>query len=739
MKNNFKITYFENEILIGETILKENDSLTIGRHAENDISFSDNLISSKHCVLEFVEGKLFITDLNSKNGTFLNYNKIEQGKRLQIDSNCIITFANNSSKIVISTFSLTIGRSNECDIILNDNAISRKHATIRHIGENQFELIDHNSTNGTFVKGQKISKIILEINDTFIIGRYVFKPDGSFKSLSDQTIVQLQNASKAYKNGSTAIHPLSFSIQPQTLTAIMGPSGCGKSTLLKMILGLSTHTGGNVSLFGFNLIEYFDMFKQYIGYVPQDDVVHEELTVYQSLYFSAKIRLHDKDEHYRLSKINSLLTELNINFIKDNPIGKISGGQRKRLAIAIELLTDPILLLLDEPTSPLDPQSIEEFMTILKNLVEKGTTVLMVTHKPEDLTYMDEVIFLAEGGYFAYKGSTSEYLSYFKTSSTINVYSQLSGQSAEKWKMTTSEIPYEYNIIQQDLEYKRVNWFNQLYWLSVRNLKIKINDHLNSSIILLQAPIIALLIGFIFSDLTLSVLFMMIVSAIWFGVNNASREIVKEQNIYYRENLFNVLPITYLSSKVIVLIIVAILQTLLFVIVLKMMYSSTLSPLVNTFDAFSWLVFINIASALLGLLLSAAMKTTDKVLSLVPLVLIPQIMLSGVITPINNKAVEILSYLTFSRWGVEGLSHIQNNITTTQITSQTDSTSLQQSASEIEFVTQSLPIIQNQYHKIYSDIFGSSYGSFTIDFLMITSLSLLLFLSTYLLIKQKSA
>lgn len=197
----------------------------------------------------------------------------------------------------------------------------------------------------------------------------------------------------------------------------MGPSGCGKSTLLKALNGDSPASSGEVFIFGLELVKNYELLKQKIGYVPQDDIVHSELTVNETLYYAAKLRLSDGAlETLIQERITEILVSLNLNdtAIRSTKIKNLSGGQRKRISIAVELLNRPSILFLDEPTSSLDPETIEEFLKCLRYLCQQGTTVIMVTHKPEDLHFVDEIIFLGAKGHHAFAGSKNEFLSYFQ-------------------------------------------------------------------------------------------------------------------------------------------------------------------------------------------------------------------------------------------------------------------------------------------------------------------------------------
>ena len=264
-------------------------------------------------------------------------------------------------------------------------------------------------------------------NDNIFISKYLLKIDGKAKDLSDELAISAIGIEKIYPNqkkGKKALHKMDISVPSRSLLAIMGPSGCGKSTLLKSLNGESPPTKGRVLIFNQDLITNYEYLKTQIGYVPQDDIVHKQLTVEQSLFFAAKLRIANISKADIKVKIDQILSELNISHIKKNLISDISGGQRKRVSIAIELLTDPMLLFLDEPTSPLDPQTIEDFLNILKKLSENGTTVIMVTHKPEDLDYMDEVIFMADnnGGKIVYYGDSTQYKDYFNVNNAVSVF-----------------------------------------------------------------------------------------------------------------------------------------------------------------------------------------------------------------------------------------------------------------------------------------------------------------------------
>jgi ABC-type multidrug transport system ATPase subunit/ABC-type multidrug transport system permease subunit len=476
---------------------------------------------------------------------------------------------------------------------------------------------------------------------------------------------------KVTEKGKTILQESTFDIPKEELIAVLGPSGCGKSTILKALNGDSPATSGRVWLSGLEFNEEnFNTIKSQIGYVPQDDNIHLELSVEKTLYYSANLRLINSSPKEKKQKIEEVMKILKIDAIRKSKIEKISGGQRKRVAIARELLTDPPILFLDEPTSPLDPQTIKEFLKILKELTYKGTTVIMVTHKPEDLFYMDKAIFMAEGGHITYFGPANNYLQYFSVSNVIEVYSLLDGPNTDYWINKYNNL--NPSVLKEDLDVSKVkskepNYILQYFWLSFRYLNIKINDSKNLLIMIGQAPAIALLLCLIFDKVSQVVPFFMAVSAIWFGANNAAREIVSEQKIYKRERMFNLGIFPYLFSKVTVLGLVALVQSILFTSILFYRYNQsnfgyTGIELSDPVMVVIWMTYLSLAATIMGLLISSFVNNTEKVMSIIPVILIPQIMLAGVVVKIKFVFVELLSYLTLSRWGTSGFAKIQENI-----------------------------------------------------------------------------
>lgn len=706
--------YLESEL--GRTELLEGIHISIGKAGhDNQIEISDNTVSRKHCQVKLENGNVFVKDLGSTNGTIIQSKKISPNEWVDLKANDsfdvrgtvfhlrILDSPLSSKEPIIDvaqkektaieedrahplTFKdlirkkgrVTVGRFDGNDIILNDPTVTRvNHATF--IFENgEYFVEDLNSTNGTYLNGTRISKKTkLNTTDRVLISFFSFSLAYGFENLKEtKSAVSAIQIKKVYGNGFVGLQPLSIDIPRGKFVALMGPSGCGKSTLLKCLNGDNPATSGNVFIHGIPLYSQFNFLKKKIGYVPQDDIVHRELTVHQTLFYAAKLRLPDNtsDEHINL-KIDKILNDLNLDQvekIKNSKVGELSGGQRKRVSIAVELLNDPTVLFLDEPTSPLDPETIESFLVSLKRLSEQGTTIVMVTHKPEDLNYVDNVIFMMVNGYIAYEGPAASLLDRFDTDKIVKVYSTVSDKKnlptlIDKYYIDPKSQGFVNNEPQELKNDPQKSLLSQLYWLVARYFQVKLSDRYNLTLLLAQPFIIAGLIATIFNEFRVGVLFLMAISAIWFGVSNSAKEIVGELAIYRRERMFNLNINTYILSKWAVLSTIALFQTMIFVSIIYLRF--LLSPLEGLEDIYLksfggsilFLFYISISSTLIGLALSAYFDNTEKVMTVVPIALMPQIMLAGVITKIDNLLKEVISFTMLGRWGTEGLSRIQDN------------------------------------------------------------------------------
>ena len=761
--------------------------IKIGRNTANDIVISSNVISGNHAFIELINSRLFLTDNGSTNGTFVNNQQVSPGQPIDIIDKTVFLAGLTAIQVLVKSASSTgqpprttntsedltnlgerileqlqskatiiIGRSESVDVFINNTQISRNHSKITRI-DNKYFIEDLGSINGTFVNGQRISgKIQIGSDDSIIIGRIRFTLGGLTIDISKEVAIKTIGLVKKFSNGKVGLHETNIEIQSNSLLAVMGPSGCGKSTLLKALNGESPGTSGTVYIGGQELNQNFDYLKMQIGYVPQDDIVHRELTVDESLWYAGKLRLPNYTDEQLKAKINQVLDELNIAHVRSNLVSAISGGQRKRVSIAVEILTDPLILFLDEPTSPLDPQTIEDFLLILKKLCEKGTTVIMVTHKPEDLVYMDQVIFMAEGGHICYYGKTNEYLGFFNVSDTVKVYSLLVNENKDRWVakfQSKGSNPSTNSKSAAISKNSKVNYLSQYFWLTRRYLNIKFNDRTNSLIMVAQAPFIAAIICVLFTSISGGMPFLMAISSLWLGANNAAREIVSENAIFKRERMFNQGILTYIFSKITVLMLFSTVQSFLFVVILYFNFSGSSPELNNPLDATLWMMFISLVATLMGLLLSATVSTAEKVMSLVPIALIPQIMLAGVIAKISNSFIEFFSYISISRWATEGFNCIQKEVAIPKmiITNKDDvfvappnkgaepiiGQAKNSSGELIDSTANAVTEVQRNYHSDYNDRFGDLAGTLELDTYMLGILGIVFFILIYISIRKK--
>lgn len=703
-----ELTFERSEQQVSYT-LAEQQLAVVGRAAGQAIAFSLpadwSTVSRRHCQLRAVDGGLEIVDLSSANGTFVDGQAIHPNTPHKTSLPCRFTLGSGLDAIHCTAQvssadkakdrkpieaghtllqklgnrkEITIGRSDNCDIVLADSKVSRSHARFFKQGD-KFFIEDLGSLNGTFVNNERLSgKRELKATDTVYIGLNALKLKDVIKNLATEAVITAEGIAKVFSNGNRGLHATNLSVEKAEMVAIMGPSGSGKSTLLKMLNGEISLSHGSLKIYGLDFYAHRAYLAAQMGYVPQDDIIHRELTVEQTLRFAARIRLTAALTHDEVQKkITAVLQMVSLDEPKlmKTRVGELSGGQRKRVSIAVELLNEPKLLFLDEPTSPLDPETIDEFLKCLKALTQHGTTVLMVTHKPEDLAYMDRVVFIGTGGYHAYTGQPELMPGYFGADSIISVYSLLS--DPKKGKQWHDRIGREVSgpvlkpsATQQKLQKNHVA---QLYWQTARYFQVKVGNPVNIAIILLQPLIIALLVAVAFDAFRLNMpaadgtvvevadtglIFLISLAAVWFGVSLSAKEIVSERAIYSRERKVQLSPLVYLLSKQVVLGSLLMVQLLIFTFTLMVKYGSSMyEPL----ETLGFLFVLGSAAILFGLALSAFADSAESVMSILPIALMPQIILSGIVSPVKSPLMEVLSYLTFGRWGTEGLARIQDH------------------------------------------------------------------------------
>lgn len=719
-----------------EFVVENGQELNIGRHPDCGLRLDDDRISRRHAVVRPDGDGWVVEDLGSSNGTFYNGSRVS---RLKITSPAQLRFGNAETGVLVefaplqaqvpvvvapvaappapsqpatiaaqspasssnlgqftsihrtTDAGLRIGRSADNDITVNDLLVSRRHAVLTRLPNGSFELTDLGSHNGTFVNGQKITRAPLNEGDVVTIGHHLFRlTSGTLEEYVDTGGLTFEavGISVPVAGGRLLMDDLSFSLEECSLMAVVGPSGAGKSTLLNALTGFKPAPIGTVLYAGRSLYESYEDLRQRIGYVPQDDILHPQLTVQRALEFSAEIRFPpDVSEAERKQRVQEVMAELGLSERAKLPIHKLSGGQRKRVSIALELLTKPSLLFLDEPTSGLDPGMEKSVMHLLRDLANGGRTVIVVTHSLQSLDVCDRVLFLAPGGKTAYFGPPQETLSYFGAPDFADIFARLENDRQADWKgRFQGHAAYE-NYVRRPLAEREVSrarsvpdtlpprsqhsWLQQFGTLTRRYIAIIASDRRNLLLLLAQAPVLGLVIlaAMATDNFNLAVperheqasmvVLMLVISITWMGASNAVREIVKEFPIYRRERSIGLSISAYVASKVVVLGVLTLIQAAILVPIAVARQGGPNDAVLLGWPLGELMVGValaGLAAMALGLLISAVVNSSDKGVTLLPIVLIPQMVLSGVIPIADKPVLREVSYLTGAQWGFSAVA-----------------------------------------------------------------------------------
>ena len=656
---------------------------------------------------------------------------------------------------------ISIGRREDNMVVLSHPQVSGHHARLVREGKT-YRILDLNSTNHVYVNGLLTTSQLLNVDDEIRIGPYKLTYSETELTQHDESHgirIDALNLKKVGNNHVTLLNDISIAIPPRKFVAIVGGSGAGKSTFMDALNGLRPAHEGKVFYNGQDYYHHPAAFSTQLGYVPQDDIVHRDLTVERALYYSAKMRLPgdftDAQIEHRISEV---LEDVDMKERRHLMISKLSGGQRKRVSLALELLSKPSIFFLDEPTSGLDPGLDRRMMFLLRKLADKGHTVILVTHATNNINTCDYVCFLGQGGRLAYFGPPSETRRYFGKTDFAEIYALLepsrdnpkAPEEAEtRFKESLDYQDYVTGLIdevgtsngravQQGKEIqrpKRSNPWKQFRLLSLRYLELLKNDPGNLIILLLQAPIIALLLILLvnteigpgafnptsiancpttqtiltpagFPDVpspghssvsndcqrvvnflnnnpngrayaarrggeitalqdfimvgsgadAQKILFIMAFTAVLFGTVNAAREIVKEAPIYRRERAVNLGIIPYMFSKIVVLASLCLLQTAILVIVVNFVVRFQQGIILPAIiEVYITMALTSLAGLMLGLVISATAPNTDRAMSFIPIILIPQVIFSGTIFAFKDWFTQILSTPFAARWAIAAL------------------------------------------------------------------------------------
>ena len=572
---------------------------------------------------------------------------------------------------------IVLGRTEQTDVTLQHPSISRRHAEIV-AGADGTYIRDLATSGGTLLNGRLVTDAPIERGDEIGIGPYrlTFDGEGLVESRPGEQGMLLQSHGVAVDvPGRTILQPTWLTIEPGEFVAIVGESGAGKTTLMKCLAGVTEPTVGRVLADG----EDIALRQLEIGYVPQDDIVHRQLTVREALGYAAALRLPpDSTADDRAVVVERVIAEVELEHHAETMVGALSGGQRKRVNVASELVDRPGLLFLDEPTTGLDPALERRMMELLRALADRERTVLLVTHATRSLRLCDRLIVIARGGYVAFSGSPEDALGFFGVEHPDDIYEALEYRSPSAWQSRFLASPYNDqdwsapSPVPQRASRAGVpkrSAARQIRPLIGRHLKVFLRDRRNLTIIAVQCVLLGLITALLFRSGVFNrvprgqraqpgvlhvgesaqLLFLLVTVAIWFGAIAAAREIVKERSVLTREIAVGVRVRAYLFSKLLPICAVVGIQTLVLVVIalaLRPLQQAAGGQLALLLVVTSW---VGVA---MGLAISASVRSEDQATSFIPLALIPQLLFGGAIVPIAQMAgvMQVISAVFFARW-----------------------------------------------------------------------------------------
>lgn len=579
-----------------------------------------------------------------------------------------------------------IGRNTDNDIVIPDVLASRHHATLIPLPGGT-EIRDERSINGTFVNGARVDSAVLHDGDVITIGNVDLVFSGGTLVRRSETEadtrtggLEVRGLTWTIEGNKTLLDNISVDARPGTLTAVIGPSGAGKSTFAKQVAGYTHPTSGTITFEGHDVHAEYASLRSRIGMVPQDDVVHGQLTVRQALMFAAELRLPpDTTKEDREQVVMQVLEELEMTKHLDTRVDKLSGGQRKRASVALELLTGPSLLILDEPTSGLDPALDRQVMTMLRQLADAGRVVLVVTHSLTYLDVCDQVLLLAPGGKTAFCGPPDQIGPELGTTNWADIFSTVASDPAEanrRYLARTGPAPAAEASSKQptDLgEPAKTSLLRQFSTIARRQMRLIISDR--------GYFIFLALLPFIMGVLSLSVpgtvgfgvpnpmgdapnepgqiLVLLNVGAIFMGTALTIRDLIGERAIFRREQAVGLSTTAYLLAKVCVYSVFAIVQSAI-VTAITIAGKGWGEGAVETgvflpnrsLELFASMAATTVTAAMVGLALSALAKSNEQIMPLLVVAIMSQLVFSGGMIPVTGRVgLDQLSWITPARWG----------------------------------------------------------------------------------------
>ncbi|MGW4892463.1 FHA domain-containing protein [Kitasatospora sp. NPDC004240] len=691
----------------------------VGRDPTSEIVLDDPRVSWHHAVLRTAADHWLLEDVGSTNGTF------SEGHRIQkedVRPGSLIRFGNSANGpsasftllpeptladrpslvapqssgifrqptavLPLATATVRIGRADDNDLVLDDLVVSRHHAELRTLPDGGHEIVDLGSHNGTYVNGAPVDRAAVGPTDIVGIGHAALcLVGGQLVEYVDTGEISL-NVHRLFvrvgKDRRVLLDDVSFPLAERTLLAVAGPSGAGKSTLLNALTGLRPADEGTVLYDGRDLYRDYAELRQRIGLVPQDDILHTQLTVRRALTYAAELRFPgDTSASERAARVTEVIHELGLDKRADLVISSLSGGQRKRVSVALELLTKPSLLFLDEPTSGLDPGMERSVMQMLRGLADDGRTVVVVTHSVLSLDVCDRLLVLAPGGRTAFYGPPDEALAFFGFDEWPQAFEAFENEDHAAWQRRYRESPLHERYAAAALEPPRPrqdqpaeayvkpakpqSWGSQLGTLIRRYSAVLAADKLFLTVMIALPFIVgAMCRAMAGTRLTpenaLNCLLTLCIGGLLTGSANAVREIVKERAIYQRERVVGLSRSAYLCSKVVVLGVITVVQAAVLTTVGLLGVDLTVAvdngvimhPLAELTIAVALLSF---SAMMVGLLVSALVSKEEATMPMLVLLSVVQIVFSGAMLKLHGvPGLEQFAWLVPSRWGLGAMA-----------------------------------------------------------------------------------
>ncbi|QDY75454.1 FHA domain-containing protein [Streptomyces qinzhouensis] len=713
----------------GFTVLYPGRAYEVGRDPLCDIVFDDDRVSWHHAVLRADEGHWTVQDKDSTNGTYadglrvrswdvgagsvLRFGGAADGPRAVLVERTAPapgpsppaapehpgphvsvpaatgTFRHPASVRPRPARTVRIGRAADNDLVVDDLTVSRHHAELRSRPDGSYEIADTGSHNRTFLNGVPVTVAAVAEGDVIGIGHSDFCLIGDeLQVYVDTGVVTLdvQELTVTVDRGRrTLLDQVTFPVPERCLLAVVGPSGAGKSTLLNALTGLRPADGGTVLYDGRDLYREYAELRERIGLVPQDDILHTQLTVRAALGYAAELRFpQDTRNEERRARVFEVIRELGLGHRAQQPVHRLSGGQRKRVSIALELLTKPSLLFLDEPTSGLDPGMDRSVMQMLRTLADGGRTVVVVTHSVLSLDVCDRLLVLAPGGRTAYYGPPDEALTYFGHERWPEAFEAFENEPDRDWAGDYAASEYHRRYVVDASAQppppaapeptppapppaKPRSRSAQL-WTLVRRYAAVLSADRTFLVVMIALPFVmgamarALAGSALTRETALNALLILCVGGVLTGAANAVRELVKERAIYRRERAVGLSRSAYLLSKVVVLGTVTVLQA---VVLTQIGLAGVridapggrgvlLPPLVELTLAVALLSF---TAMMLGLLISALVSKEEVTMPLLVLLAIVQVVFCGALLKLHGlPGAEQLAWLVPSRWALAAMA-----------------------------------------------------------------------------------